>query len=1093
MDVQAGPATLASYDAPTVLMGEDGKDMDNTPQVIGGCRILKKLGQGGMGAVYRAEHQTLGRQVALKLLPAEFSQNTESVQRFLREARAAAQLQHPNIVPVYDAGEQGGQYYISMALVEGASLAAMVKQVPYLTEPVGLAYLEQAATGLAVAHAAGLVHRDIKPDNMLVGHDGILKIADFGLVSDGAGASGLTQTGAMLGTPTYMSPEQCEGRKADARSDLYSLGAAFYKILTGDAPFVAPTPIAVLFKHAHEPTPDPRSKNPALSEQTAQILLRLMAKKPEERFQNAQELVIALAPIRQVLQQAQTPGPPHFAGIGPGAGSGLNPVPTPAPSSAAWTPAPVGSGATPPGSQSTPSLPPTLPPANTPANMQATPMPANMATPMPSNTPMPVAATSLLTPMPTQPPPRSKTGKVLVAMLLVALLGAGGFFGHHQYHENKIDEAKQQAIEQKSLHQYEVAIQTLDAAYAEYPEREELKRMRDAFEVEYIQRQVGQLKDGAREQIELGRYEEAIKGYDSAISLMDDRATLPGLVPDPKLIVLKKKARDLWDFSRAMDAGRKAEEAKEYDQAVASYREAERFDVPDVREAKAGIVRASYHGLMTEAATHEEGRAFEPALAALERAAVLKFQDVSADIRRLQTRIKHRDLLQTARKQEADGKRREAAATYRGAAKLAEGSAATELSKRANALSRDADFDDVVGVGQRALKDKDWKSAQKTLREALGIKAKDPLAERLLVQAQVGEQLQKGTASEKAGDWAGAKEAYRKAQTYDPRNKMVVDRVQEIEKLIQNIARLDREAREAKAKSQWDVAIKKLAELELMDFPNKERYARLAAVARFDKTMATARERFNAGDLKGAVALARRSMTYDPTGGKKAQALIDEANAKMAGEKRAAELKSVKTRVYDLVKGGNVRGAMVMLDKAIADFPNDQELMNLRGSLAGVDAFERAIKRLSEIAEDAKASSQVSLNQKDDKKVRAWHAEIAAWSGKVDGQRGLARSAWLEREPAKIRPAFDSMKATAREMAQSFSSLAAKFHGKAADTAKPKFRIGGVFGGGRGGRYGGFGGGHDVGGNSKRAEIYRATANTLTRCAAQARTLGASR
>jgi len=284
--------------------------MDATlPETIGSFRIVSKLGQGGMGAVYRAVHGTLERPVALKILPAEFANNPEYVTRFLREARTVAALRHENIVQVYDAGEERGQYFIAMELVEGFHLGKYVDDKQRISEEEGLALLLQACRGLAAAHAKGLVHRDIKPENMLLGTDNILRLVDFGLVMESSSTTQLTATGACLGTPMYMSPEQADGELADARTDLYSLGITFYKVFTGQTPFSSATVMNLLFKHKFEAPPDPKTIRPDLSENARRLLLHMMAKRREDRPQGAQALVDMIEGIKL---GKQIPPPPIY-------------------------------------------------------------------------------------------------------------------------------------------------------------------------------------------------------------------------------------------------------------------------------------------------------------------------------------------------------------------------------------------------------------------------------------------------------------------------------------------------------------------------------------------------------------------------------------------------------------------------------------------------------------------------------------------------------------------------------------------------------------------------------------------------------------
>lgn len=284
--------------------------MDATlPETIGSFRIVSKLGQGGMGAVYHAVHGTLERPCALKILPAEFSNNPEYVTRFLREARTVAALSHDNVVKVYDAGEQNGQYFIAMELVDGVNLQKFVDDKPRITEEEGLALLLQAAKGLAAAHSKGLVHRDIKPENMLLGKDSVLRLVDFGLVMESTSTTQLTATGACLGTPMYMSPEQADGEQADVRTDLYSLGVTFYRVFTGQPPFSSPTVMNLLFKHKFEAPPDPKVVRPDLSQNVRNLLLHLMAKRREDRPTNAQAVVDMIEGIKQ---GKPVPPPPVF-------------------------------------------------------------------------------------------------------------------------------------------------------------------------------------------------------------------------------------------------------------------------------------------------------------------------------------------------------------------------------------------------------------------------------------------------------------------------------------------------------------------------------------------------------------------------------------------------------------------------------------------------------------------------------------------------------------------------------------------------------------------------------------------------------------
>ncbi|MCY3024101.1 MAG: protein kinase, partial [Planctomycetota bacterium] len=297
-----------------------GNEAAAIPEKIGNFRIVGKIGQGGMGAVFRAVHGTLERPVALKLLPAELAGNPEYVARFLREARAVAALRHDNVVQVYDAGEEDGRYYIAMELVDGCNLLKYIEDKKPINEAEGRALLLQAAKGLAAAHAKGLVHRDIKPENILLGKDNILRLVDFGLVMESASTTQLTATGACLGTPMYMSPEQADGEHADARTDIYSLGVTFFRVFTGQPPFTSPTVMNLLFKHKFEAPPDPKAVRPDLSQDTRNLLLHMMTKRREDRPQSAQALVEM---IEGIARGKPVPPPPEFV---PAALSGTAPT-----------------------------------------------------------------------------------------------------------------------------------------------------------------------------------------------------------------------------------------------------------------------------------------------------------------------------------------------------------------------------------------------------------------------------------------------------------------------------------------------------------------------------------------------------------------------------------------------------------------------------------------------------------------------------------------------------------------------------------------------------------------------------------------------
>ena len=277
---------------------------------LGQFRIVAKIGQGGMGVVYRATDEKLRRTVALKVLPAGFAAVPARRDRFLREGRAAAGITHANIATVYDVGEADGRLYIAMELVEGESLAARLGRGAM---PIAdaLKFARGIAGGLARAHEKGLVHRDLKPDNVMMGADSEVKILDFGLAKElgSGGESGIAQAatepavtveGQVLGTPAYMSPEQAAGKTVDARSDVFAFGVVLYEMVTGAAPFTAETTMELLIAIARDTPPPASTRNPAVPLDLEAVIERCLAKAPEGRYGNARELLGALERLGEV-------------------------------------------------------------------------------------------------------------------------------------------------------------------------------------------------------------------------------------------------------------------------------------------------------------------------------------------------------------------------------------------------------------------------------------------------------------------------------------------------------------------------------------------------------------------------------------------------------------------------------------------------------------------------------------------------------------------------------------------------------------------------------------------------------------------------
>jgi serine/threonine-protein kinase len=260
--------------------------------VVAGYRILEPLGRGGSSVVYRAEHVKLGRTAALKLLTPALGE-PERQERFLRESRLAASLDHPNIVPVYDAGEENGHLYIAMACIEGRDLKALLVQEGKLPLRRALRIVSQIASALDAAHARGLVHRDVKPENILVGAGDRAYLSDFGVVKEVA-ALGTTRTGTFIGTIEYCAPEQIEGRDVDQRADVYALACVLYECLVGTPPFHRSSDIAILNAHLHAPPPKLSKAAPDLPEELEPVLAKALSKSPLDRYGTCGDLVSAV-------------------------------------------------------------------------------------------------------------------------------------------------------------------------------------------------------------------------------------------------------------------------------------------------------------------------------------------------------------------------------------------------------------------------------------------------------------------------------------------------------------------------------------------------------------------------------------------------------------------------------------------------------------------------------------------------------------------------------------------------------------------------------------------------------------------------------
>jgi serine/threonine-protein kinase len=265
----------------------------------GRYKLEAKLGSGGMSTVYLARDTTLDRQVAVKVMHREMSEQADQLQRFRQEARAVAKLSHPNVVAVIDAGEDGGHPYIVFEYVEGETLKQRINRIGALDAQESLAYAIEIARGLTVAHARNMVHRDIKPQNVLIDAEGRAKLTDFG-ISRQLEQDGMTATGRVLGTTDYVAPEQAMGHPVDQRSDIYSLGVVLYEMLTGQVPFAADSQVGVAMKHVNEELPDVQQQRPELSAAAAMVVERATTKDPNDRYQSAGEMIDDLATALEV-------------------------------------------------------------------------------------------------------------------------------------------------------------------------------------------------------------------------------------------------------------------------------------------------------------------------------------------------------------------------------------------------------------------------------------------------------------------------------------------------------------------------------------------------------------------------------------------------------------------------------------------------------------------------------------------------------------------------------------------------------------------------------------------------------------------------
>ena len=271
------------------------------PETIidGRYRVLSRLGSGGMADVYLAEDQLLGRQLAVKVLHHHFAEDQEFVERFRREASSAAGLSHPNIVAIFDRGEWNGTYYIAMEYVAGRSLKTVVREQGALDPAAAIDIVTQILRAARFAHKRGVIHRDLKPHNVILDEEGRARVTDFGIAK--AGASDMTLTGSIMGTAQYLSPEQAQGLTVSGRSDLYAVGIILYELLTGSVPFDGETAVAIAFKQVSAEPRAPSERQPGVPPALDAVVLRALAKDPAQRFADAEEFIAALQQARLAL------------------------------------------------------------------------------------------------------------------------------------------------------------------------------------------------------------------------------------------------------------------------------------------------------------------------------------------------------------------------------------------------------------------------------------------------------------------------------------------------------------------------------------------------------------------------------------------------------------------------------------------------------------------------------------------------------------------------------------------------------------------------------------------------------------------------
>ncbi len=325
-NISAEVETTHTPESGTINGGDNASDADKLRNgaLLGKYEIRKLLGRGGMGAVYLAFDSMIEREVAIKVLPPSIASSPRVLQRFLAEARATGKLNHPNVVSIYDIGQAGDLHFIVMELLTGGSVADLIAEGRTLPWREACRITLSAAEGLAAAHDAGLVHRDVKPENLMLAHDGMVKVVDFGLAKliDGAevARTAMTIPGQVLGTPAYMSPEQFRSESVDAGSDIYSLGGTLFRLLTGQTPFEkAETIIKLMYAHLEQSVRDPGELVSGLPSGCGAVIQRAMTKQRNERYESMQEMAGQIRNLLESSSHLEEKSPERFAETAPAA------------------------------------------------------------------------------------------------------------------------------------------------------------------------------------------------------------------------------------------------------------------------------------------------------------------------------------------------------------------------------------------------------------------------------------------------------------------------------------------------------------------------------------------------------------------------------------------------------------------------------------------------------------------------------------------------------------------------------------------------------------------------------------------------------